>query len=205
MVYHRFRGKYSAPSQENRNNLDNTSLASSADFHLGFVVATVEATRLYIKYMRQPPFPDGFKKTNKETNNKQTLRQTRKGYTCCDNYQSCPVMTTNVAIWDGANVRILMDEVFFRLRAKHWRLWEAFCLVELSVSNLIQWGGIYELFYRYIVFLLDQCGFDRGYAYRNYDGSFALQFGMNKNMLVDCHEYTCSRIWGCLNLTYLEF
>ena len=57
----------------NRNNLDNTSLASSWDFHEGFVAATVEATRLYIKYMRGPPFPDGFKKTNKQTN-----KQTRK-------------------------------------------------------------------------------------------------------------------------------
>ena len=33
MVYHGFRGKYSAQSQENRNNLDKTSLASSGDFH----------------------------------------------------------------------------------------------------------------------------------------------------------------------------
>ena len=33
MVYRGFRGKYSAQSQENRNNLDNTSLASSGDFH----------------------------------------------------------------------------------------------------------------------------------------------------------------------------
>ena len=33
MVYHGFRGKYSAPSQEHRNNLDNTELASSGDFH----------------------------------------------------------------------------------------------------------------------------------------------------------------------------
>ena len=33
MVYHGFRGKYSAQSQENRNNLYKTSLASSGDFH----------------------------------------------------------------------------------------------------------------------------------------------------------------------------
>ena len=69
-----------------------------------------------------------------------------------------------------------------------------FFLIKLSVSNLIQWGDIYELFYRHIVFLFDQYGFDRGYVYLNYDGSLALQFGMNKNMLVDCHEHTCSRI-----------
>ena len=33
MVYHGFRGKYSAQSQENGNNLDKTSLASSGDLH----------------------------------------------------------------------------------------------------------------------------------------------------------------------------
>ena len=77
MVYHGFRGKYSAQSQENRNNLDNTSLASPGDFHKGFVAATVEATRLYIEYMREPPFPDGFKKTNKQTD-KEMLHMLRQ-------------------------------------------------------------------------------------------------------------------------------
>ena len=33
MVYQGFRGEYSAQSLENRNNPDNTSLASSGDFH----------------------------------------------------------------------------------------------------------------------------------------------------------------------------
>ena len=64
-----------------------------------------------------------------------------------------------------------MDEVFFKIKGEILETVRGiFFLVELSVSNLIQ----YELFYRHIVFFFDQCEFCRGYVYLNYDGSLAL-------------------------------
>ena len=51
MFHHRFRGKFLPYAKKNRNYLDDTSLASSGDFHLGFIAATMETTRLCIKFM----------------------------------------------------------------------------------------------------------------------------------------------------------
>ena len=76
--------------------------------------------------------------------------------------------------------------VLLRLKAKPWKLWEAvFSRRAVGVEFNTLGRYIRTPLYRHIKFLLDQCGFVRGYMYRNYVGSLAIQFRMSENRQVD--------------------
>ena len=66
----------------------------------------------------------------------------------CQNTDGCGIFKIN-----NKNLRTVSSRVFF--------------IRGVVGVNLMQWGDIYALFYRQILFLFDQCQYGRSYVYRN--------------------------------------
>ena len=63
-------------------------------------------------------------------------------------------MTTNTAIWDGAKIRLLMDEIFFKINGDPWRLKIFFSskAADVELNTLGRYIRTYRDDFRFVIF-----------------------------------------------------